>query len=112
MIGRAETARATSRRRAFVRDFRWSWSQTLRAALDLTFVPLLEKHFEIDRRTDADGRFQEAHYARLGQSLGCLAYGGFIGYPVPQGSQKITVDTPVLGRWDSWRLWRASRPSA
>lgn len=63
------------RRFRFLRDFRSSFSQPVRQALDLAFVNPLAQLVEVDRRYDT-GRFLNRHYEWLAGPRGCLAYGG------------------------------------
>jgi hypothetical protein len=99
---------------AIVRNFRPSAAQHVRVMLDLTFVPLLEKHLPIDRRHGRD------HFERLRSYVGCLAYGGtweedyatnayFASLPKYQEYRKlVTFPEPLaILRWDSWRWWES-----
>jgi hypothetical protein len=104
------------RRPAFIRNFRPSFSQCVRQALDLAFVKNLSKHFDIDSTIDDGGRFLPTHYSKLATSFGCLAYGGsFIEdysrnpYLAARGHAErwIMGDYPVIIRWDSWRFWES-----
>jgi hypothetical protein len=113
----ARTATAGQpRKQAFVRNFRPSFNQGVRQALDLAFVKKLQRHFVIDRTLDEGGRFVDAYYAKLARSFGCLAYGGHFMEDVsrhPKLSDRghrvrhIIGDEPVIGRWDSWRFWES-----
>jgi hypothetical protein len=118
IIQQIDAARASAlpRRRSFVRNFRPSFNQSVRQALDLSFVKLLEKSFSIDREIDGFGRFQNAYYARLAGSLGCLAYGGTFTenylrneWLVREGLRMAPMngDGPFVARWDSWRFWES-----
>src|SRR5262249_40946550 len=99
------------RKRAFVRNFRPSFSQGVRQVLDMAFVKKLEKHFIIDRSVDQGGRFVDAYYVKLANSFGCLAYGGNFMEDVSRnpelydrGHHRYVVgDDPVIDRWGSRR---------
>jgi hypothetical protein len=117
-LTKIEAARRISgaRRAAFVRDFRPSGNQAVRQTLDLGFVKLLQRHFEIDRRIDGGGCFVTAHYERLVSSIGCLSYGGnfYENYLLNEQFRTMQMKFPeVKGegphviRWDSWRLWES-----
>ncbi|MBF0309788.1 MAG: glycosyltransferase family 1 protein [Magnetococcales bacterium] len=127
----AETERRTraipqgpARRPVLLRNFRPSLSQGLRHALDLSFVPLLERHFTVDRNLSPStgnlqesDHFQEEHFARLESSLGCLAYGGdfFVDYTKSPYFRNMRAKfanfrfekEPVVLRWDSFRFWES-----
>lgn len=118
MIARIDAARASApaRRRCMVRDFRPSFSQSVRQALDLALVKPLARRIEIDDRIDGIGRFQDAHYARLAAALGCLAYGGTFTEDFAKNAwfreqghtgPRYSGDGPFVVRWDSWRLWES-----
>ena len=97
------------RKPVFIRNFRPSFSQCVRQALDLAFVKNLSKHFDIDLTIDDGGRFLPTHYSKLATSFGCLAYGGsFIEdysrnpYLAARGHAErwIMGDYPVIIRWE------------
>jgi hypothetical protein len=118
ILDRIETARSRSKARArsFVRDFRPSFNQTIRQALDFSLVKPLSHSFEIDSRLDDAGRFVPGHYERLAGALGCFAYGGSFAenylrneYFRKSGMKMAPVigDDPFVVRWDSWRFWES-----
>ena len=112
----------SSRKEAFLANFRPSFNQSLRQALDLSFVSLLAKEFEVDKNLTSSSEY----FARLSNCLGCLSYGGtfeqdltlnpnFANNPFyihPDGAYvsplnfKFHKETVIL-RWDSWRIWEA-----
>jgi hypothetical protein len=112
-----------TRRPVILRNFRSSYSQSVRSALDLALVPHLEKHFTVDRSLSSGaGGFQAVasdHFERLRTSVGCLAYGGeytlnLAGHPgvasTPMGALYRAARferEPVVSRWDSWRFWES-----
>lgn len=101
-------------------NFRPSLNQHIRAALDLTLLPRLERLFMVHREQTTAGRWNDEYYALLGSSLGCLAYGGTFGQDLSRndylmqnerfrtfmGCVDVQRDSVVL-RWDSWRFWEA-----
>lgn len=104
----------TQRRPVILRNFRPSANQQIRNMLDWTLVPHLEKHFAVDRAISAD------HQLKLGQYLGCLAYGGSWEEDLAPNSalaahpeyhtyrQELVFHRPVaILRWDSWRWWES-----
>jgi hypothetical protein len=103
------------RSRVVLRNFRPSFRQGVRHALDLVLLPHLERHFQIDRSIAADN-----HFHRLTHSLGCLAYGGdfqvdftrnphFAAQPTHRDlARSLTIASePAVCRWDSWRFWES-----
>ncbi len=103
------------RKPVLVRNFRPASAQGLRSALDLSLLPHLEKHFEIDRTHDIQG-----YPSRLANSVGCLAYCGefqgdliknpyFKNLPAyqPLAIHRTFLRDPVIARWDSWRFWES-----
>ncbi|QOX80341.1 hypothetical protein FY034_15820 [Trichlorobacter lovleyi] len=110
----------TARCPDFLAGFRPSESQSLRASLDLSFVPLLMQHFNVNKTLTGTERWGEDYYRFLSAHTGCLAYGGYYGQnllnnpwfhfvePLSSFLQQVTWqrDTAVL-RWDSWRFWES-----
>ncbi|MCK5297095.1 MAG: hypothetical protein KAJ75_09415 [Alphaproteobacteria bacterium] len=115
------------RNNSFLRNFRPSNFQHVRQIMDLSFVPNLEKTFEIDRFVDEKAdRYLTSYFDRLNNSFGCLAYGGtfrenLLNNPIlagnpfytnPEGASvfpsefKFLKDIAVV-RWDSWRFWES-----
>jgi len=106
-----------TRRAAALRNFRATLSQSLRALLDITFVPALEKRIPIDRNITAPDAYMRA----LLDTQVCLAYGGDFYSPIADNPwfarhDKATAeahtftrfDTPAaIFRWDSFRLWES-----
>ena len=105
------------RRRRALRNFRATFHQSVRAMLDLTFVPALGAHIPVDR-TDYVG---DQYLAALQDSQVCLAYGGDF-FPALQTNTYMAKSQPqvyetykfaafngdaVLMRWDSWRFWES-----
>ncbi len=101
-------------------NFRPSLNQHLRAALDLSLLPRLEKLLAVHREQTAPGRWNDEYYRLLGSSLGCLAYGGTFGQDFSQNDYLMQNERfrtfmgcidiqrdPVVLRWDSWRFWEA-----
>lgn len=105
------------RRRAALRNFRATLSQSVRALLDLSFVPALERRMPVAR----DMLGPDAYLEALLNSTLCLAYGGefyspIMGNPYFSKHEPATaaahafsrLDAPALVlRWDSFRLWEA-----
>ena len=100
-----------------LRNFRASMNQSLRALLDLSYVPLLERHVPVDRNIyDA-----KAYLEALLDAPISLAYGGDFYAPLMENPwfqnhmPKLAeqhhferLDKPALVmRWDSWRLWES-----
>ncbi len=103
-----------------IRNFRPSFSQSVRDSLDLSFVPTLSKSFHVDNRLlDAND-----YGYQLKNSAAILTYGGAY-YRSPRSNPGLTkmleeslgdkcnteypepVNDVVVFRWDSWRLWEA-----
>ncbi len=103
-----------------IRNFRPSFSQSVRDSLDLSFVPTLSKSFHVDNRLlDAND-----YGCQLKNSAAILTYGGAY-YRSPRSNpglikmleeslgEKCNTEYPependvVVFRWDSWRLWEA-----
>lgn len=116
--------RATEARKPFaqrtpraLRNFRASMNQSLRAMLDLSYVPRLGRHLPIDRTIYEPGPY----LAALLDAPVCLAYGGDFYSPLmenPWFAQHQSaqaemhrferLDAPaIVMRWDSWRLWES-----
>ncbi|MBF0160225.1 MAG: hypothetical protein HQL58_11955 [Magnetococcales bacterium] len=125
------------RQQVILRNFRPSFLQGLRQALDLSFVPWLEQRLPVDRQLseqeqnpvsydhgvnegEHDGRYQN-YFDKLNNSMGCLAYGGhffsnlLIGRSGDTFGQQLNsifnyytfTQDPVVLRWDSFRLWES-----
>ncbi len=107
----------SSRKRAALRNFRATLNQSLRALLDISYVPALGRHMPIDRSTLAPGAYLEA---MLGSAV-CLAYGGDFYSPIAGNAwfarndpalvkahtfKHLNAEALVL-RWDSFRLWES-----
>lgn len=105
----------SQRRLSIVRNFRASASQAVRDVMDIALLPLLEKHFEIDRSVSFD-RYAD----QLAGSVGCLAYGGtFVSEltknPAFRNSPSIAelaenrslLKESIVIRWDSYRFWES-----
>ncbi len=101
-------------------NFRPSLNQHLRAALDLTLLPRLERQFTVHRDQTNPGRWNDEYYNLLGSSLGCLAYGGTFGQNLSSNAYLMKNERfrtfmgcidiqrdPVVLRWDSWRFWES-----
>ena len=106
-----------ARKRAALRNFRATLSQSLRALLDITYVPALERHMPINRDVLSPGAYLDA---LLGTRV-CLAYGGELYSPIMGNPWFVKhdaaladthtfaqLDAPALVlRWDSFRLWES-----
>lgn len=105
------------RRRRALRNFRATFNQSVRAMLDLTYVPALNERLPVDHTDYAGG----GYLAALQDSQVCLAYGGDFFAP-PQTNTHLAKSRPemvadymfthlsapaVLMRWDSWRFWES-----
>lgn len=105
------------RRRAALRNFRATLSQSLRALLDLTYVPALGRAMPVDRNILAP----DAYLNSLLETQICLAYGGDLYSPIA-GNAWFAKNDPALAaahsfkemkapavvlRWDSFRLWES-----
>lgn len=105
------------RRPVVLRNFRATLSQSVRALLDMSFIPRLEKHLDIDH-TDYE---PNAYINAMQNSQICLAYGGDFYTPITSNPWFTTndpdlakmhhferFDAPALvQRWDSFRLWES-----
>lgn len=108
------------RNRCFLANFRPSEGQSLRASLDLAFIPSLKEYFEVDTNLVGTGRWGDDYYRHLVHQFGCLAYGGFFSQDLLRNDWFRSIeplntflrhtryhqDTVVL-RWDSWRFWES-----
>lgn len=106
-----------ARKRRALRNFRATLNQSLRALLDLAFVPHLEKHMPVERRILAPGAYVE----EMLNSTICLAYGGGFYSPIADNPwfaknapDLIATHTfphmdgsAFVLRWDSWRFWES-----
>jgi hypothetical protein len=100
----------------FIANFRPTYAQPVRQALDLCLVDRLRRQVEVDSALTDDARWGESFYQKLRTSIGCLAYGGFfaqdlhkapfIAERLPPSPAIYNRDTVVL-RWDSWRFWES-----
>jgi hypothetical protein len=100
-----------------LRNFRATMNQSLRAMLDLTYVPQLARHLPIDRAVYGPGAYLQA----LLDAPVCLAYGGDFYSPIMENAwfaqhqpavaemhRFERFDAPaIVMRWDSWRLWES-----
>lgn len=100
-----------------LRNFRASMNQSVRAALDLSFVPALEKHLPVDRTIYEPGPY----LAALLDAPVCLAYGGDFYSPLMENPFfdqhqpamaamhrfESFAKPAIIMRWDSWRLWES-----
>jgi len=106
-----------ARQRKALRNFRATLSQSVRAMLDMSFVPRLEKHLSVDRKVYAS----EPYVEQMLGSMICLAYGGDFYAPIA-GNPWFKKNEPALAdlhefsridahafvqRWDSFRLWES-----
>ena len=110
-----------TRKKVILRNFTPSENQSVRLSLDLSLVPLLEKHFQIDRslddKCDTDGvrAFSQSHFAKLNNYFGCLSYGGILRDDSTRhlenkayNSETVKfIKEPVILRWDSYRFWES-----
>ena len=106
-----------NRQRIALRNFRATLHQSLRALLDMTYVPALQRHLTVDEKL----RAPDAYLASLLNSAVCLAYGGDFYSPItsnpwfgrndPRTAEAHTfarLDAKaVVLRWDSFRLWES-----
>ena len=107
----------SSRKRQALRNFRPTLNQSLRALLDLTYVPRVEAHMPVDRRILSPAAYVDS----LLNSTVCLAYGGGSYSPIMDNpwfaknapdlaaTHHFTrIDAPAFVlRWDSWRFWES-----
>jgi hypothetical protein len=117
----AEAARSAEhnfhcqRKRVLLRNFKPSFNQPVRLALDLILVPKLEQYFRIDREVSKGGRFQRSHFSKLSSYIGCLAYGGTFEEDLARNdyfankfnNHHHLLKEPIIVRWDSWRFWES-----
>ena len=113
----ATEARAPNRKRLALHSFRATLSQSLRALLDISFVPALERHIPIARDMLAPAAYLDA----LLNSAVCLAYGGELYSPIMDNPYFAKHDPALAAahafarleapglvlRWDSFRLWES-----
>jgi hypothetical protein len=107
----------STRKRAALRNFRATLNQSLRALLDIAYVPALARHMSVDSSTAAPQAYLDA---LLGNAV-CLAYGGDFYSPI-MGNPWFAKNDPKLAeahafahlgapavilRWDSFRLWES-----
>ena len=107
----------SARKHTALRNFRATLSQSVRALLDMSFVPSLEKHLNIDRSIYGPEPYIDA----MLNSKICLAYGGDFYAPITSNPwfrkndpaladmhNFERFDAPALvQRWDSFRLWES-----
>ncbi len=105
------------RRRVALRNFRATLHQSLRALLDITYIPALQRHMLLDETQYAP----DAYLKALLNSTVCLAYGGDFYSPITQNPWFSKNDPRVAEahsfarldavalvlRWDSFRLWES-----
>ncbi len=100
-----------------LRNFRATLSQSLRALLDISYVPALDKRLPVDRANLGPAAYLQS----LLSSSVCLAYGGDFYSPIA-GNAWFKQSDPNLAalhdfarfeapaavlRWDSFRLWES-----
>lgn len=105
------------RRRVALRNFRPTFSQSVRGLLDLAYVPHLNKNLEIDSTIYSSPDYLNA----LLSAKVCLAYGGDF-YTGQAANTWLQTKEPALYkqhsfahfdgaaivmRWDSWRFWES-----
>lgn len=100
----------------FIANFRPTYSQTVRQALDLCLVDRLRRIHTVDTELSDPERWGDQHFKKLRSSIGCLAYGGYfaqnlhktpyLAERLPPSPAVFNRDTVVL-RWDSWRFWES-----
>lgn len=107
----------SKRRRMALRNFRATLSQSVRALLDISFIPGLEKYLPVDHTSYLPNSYMRA---MLG-SMVCLAYGGDFYAPIASNPWFKKNDPALAGmhdferfgapalvqRWDSFRLWES-----
>ncbi len=105
------------RKHVALRNFRATLSQSIRALLDLSFIPALERHISVDRTDYPPKPYMDA---MLGSKI-CLAYGGDFYTPITPNPWFKKNDPPLanmhnferidapafIQRWDSFRLWES-----
>lgn len=104
----------------FLYNFRPSLNQHLRAVLDLSLLPVLEKHIPVHQQLTTPGRWNDDYFALLCGSLGCLAYGGAFEQDLSGNDYLMQNERfrafvscvkqqrkTVILRWDSWRFWES-----
>lgn len=108
------------RKEAFLSSFRPSEGQSLRASLELSFIPLLRKVFSVDTQMAGTERWSAEYYRHLAGYRGSLAYGGFYSQNLLSNPWFKTIEPlssflsmtnyhqeTVVLRWDSWRFWES-----
>lgn len=105
------------RQRKALRNFRPTLSQSVRALLDISYVPALERKLPVDRTLLGPAAYLQS---LLGSAV-CLAYGGDLYSPIAgnawfkqsdpnlaaiHGFQRFDAPAAIL-RWDSFRLWES-----
>ncbi len=106
------------RKKQFLRNFRPSYNQEVRACLDLVLVPVLEELCKVESRLAGSERWSEEYFSLLEENLGCLAYGGCLAQDLSQNDYFRRLEScdhnlvnfhnqTVVLRWDSWRFWEA-----
>lgn len=105
------------RQRKAVRNFRATLSQSVRALLDISYVPALESKLPVDRALLGPAAYLQS----LLNAVVCLAYGGDFYSPIG-GNAWFKQNDPTLAdihtfqrfdapaaiqRWDSFRLWES-----
>lgn len=109
-------AKDTTRENRLIANFRPTFAQSVRQALDLCLVDHLKHVIEIDSALSDPGRWGDQHFEKLSTSIGCLAYGGYFAQDMhkapylaerlPPAKATFQRDTVIL-RWDSWRFWES-----
>ena len=111
------TSRLCTAKNIALRNFRATLSQSVRALLDVSFVPTLESSLPVDRTDYLPGPYMDA----MLRSKICLAYGGDFYTPIASNPwfeksdptladmhRFERIDVPAfIQRWDSFRLWES-----
>ena len=107
----------TQRQRKALRNFRPTLSQSVRALLDISYVPTLETKLPVDRTLLGAAPYLQS---LLGSTV-CLAYGGDFYSPIAGNAwfkqndpnlaaihtfQRFDAPAAII-RWDSFRLWES-----
>jgi hypothetical protein len=106
-----------TRKKVALRNFRATLGQGVRALLDISYVPHLNRHITVDDAIVHHHTYLEALYG----SAVCLAYGGEFFSPIqnnpwfaekePQALARHSFDRfdapAIIMRWDSWRFWES-----
>ncbi len=105
------------RQRKALRNFRPTLSQSVRALLDISYVPALETKLPVDRTQLGPAAYLQSMLS----SAVCLAYGGDFYSPIAGNAwfkqndpglaaihnfQRFEMPAAVM-RWDSFRLWES-----